>query len=320
MYLRGKNIYRETLVYANYYAPRGRERLYMLGSELSQRYLLPSDFLIGIIGAEGSGKSTLIQGLFPGLHLTNDDDGINMQSAPLYDFDQNNYLTGHTFHIDVRYELAFKQMHDIVFHVNNAVSHGRRVIVEHFDLLYEALGYNAHILFGVGEEVIVARPNIFGPFPKRIKDVVNKTIKFRLMAHSAEDITTYILAKEYNYKRDILHSDIKHGFVINFSKKPDISPHEIEEKVQNIINQNIPIKIIKEDKIKIGNMEIYCTGTRTHVKSTGEIKNFRLLEDLQYDPLSKEYLLVGIVGNNEKAGFDDIMEIYEKNFNIKSKQ
>jgi len=45
-----------------------------------------------------------------------------------------------------------------------------------------------------------------------------------------------------------------------------------------------------------------CTGTRTHVKTSGQIENFRLLKDLKYDPLSKEYLLVGIVGEKEAAG------------------
>ena len=65
------------------------------------------------------------------------------------------------------------------------------MIVEHFDQIYDALGFNAQILFGIGEEIIVARPNVFGPFPAAIKAVVEKTIKYRLMAHSAEDITLH---------------------------------------------------------------------------------------------------------------------------------
>jgi ribosome biogenesis GTPase A len=64
--------YYETLMYAVYYAPRGRMRLYMVASELSQRYLYPTDLVVGIIGAEGSGKSTLIKGLFPGLEACAD--------------------------------------------------------------------------------------------------------------------------------------------------------------------------------------------------------------------------------------------------------
>jgi hypothetical protein len=72
----------ETLIYSAYYAPRGRQRLYMLAGELSNRYIYPNDLLIGIIGAEGSGKSTLIKGLFPGLELTNDDEGVNLRPMP----------------------------------------------------------------------------------------------------------------------------------------------------------------------------------------------------------------------------------------------
>ena len=94
---------KENLIYATYYAPRGSKRLYILGGELSQRYLYPTDLLIGIIGAEGSGKSTLIKGLFPGLELTNDDDGVNLQPAPIFKFAGKDFFSGHTFHLDIRY-------------------------------------------------------------------------------------------------------------------------------------------------------------------------------------------------------------------------
>ena len=209
--------YSETLIYATYYAPRGRQRLYMLGAELSHRYLYPSDLIVGIIGAEGSGKSTLIKGLFPGLELTNDDDGVNIRPAQLYGFSPDDYFAPHTFHIDVRYERAFRQNWQIAEAITAAVSHGRRVVVEHFDLIHEALGYNAQIIFGIGEEVIVARPSVFGPFPAAIKAVVDRTIKYRLMAHSAEDITSYVLERDWSYRIPVHHSDVKHGFVISFA-------------------------------------------------------------------------------------------------------
>jgi hypothetical protein len=309
MFIKNYQQYNETLEYSVYFAPRGRERLYMLGSELSQRYLFPTDLLIGIIGSEGSGKSTLIQGIFPGLHLTNDDDGVNHIITPLYDFNPDNYLSGHTFHIDIRYELAFKQMYQIVESINHAVLHGRRVIVEHFDLIYDAMGYNAQVIFAIGEEVIVARPTVFGPYPHGLKRVVDKTIKYRLMAHSAEDITSYVLEKEYNYKRMVLHSDVKHGFVIKFLEKPDIKISELEEKVNSIIKSNVVIKPAGENRIKIGDVDIYCTGVRTHVKFSGDIKEFKLFNEYKYDPIRKEYLLIGMVGGNETVGFENIMEI-----------
>ena len=296
--------YYETLMYAVYYAPRGRMRLYMVASELGQRYLYPTDLVVGIIGAEGSGKSTLIKGLFSGLELTNDDDGVNLQPAPIYQFSPENYFAPHTFHIDIRYESAFRQQHEIVEAITRAVSHGRRVVIEHFDLIYDRLGYNAQIIFGIGEEIIVARPNVFGPFPAAIKAVVDKTIKYRLMAHSAEDITCMILERDYNYHFPVHHSDVKHGFVVNFTNKPEIDLGELESKVKDILRQNLPIAPAGEDSISVGDVVLPCTGTRTHVKHTGQIKNFRLVKKFVYHPILKEYMLIGIVGPRETAGYD----------------
>lgn len=298
--------YYETLMYAVYYAPRGRLRLYMVASELAQRYLYPTDLVVGIIGAEGSGKSTLIKGLFPGLELTNDDDGVNLQPAPIYNFSPENYFAPHTFHVDVRFESAFKQRFEIVEAITKAVSHGRRVVIEHFDLIYEALGYNAQILFGIGEEIIVSRPNVFGPFPAAIKAVVDKTIKYRLMAHSAEDITGMVLERDYNYRIPIHHSDVKHGFVLNFPTKPEIDLNELEAKVKEIIRLDQPIVSEGEEGILVGESVIPCTGPRTHVQRTGQIKHFRLLKKFGYHPILKEYMLIGIVGPREPAGYDQL--------------
>jgi len=297
----------ETLIYSTYYAPRGRQRLYMLGNELSHRYLYANDLIIGIIGAPGAGKSTLIRGLFPGLELTNDDDGVNVRQALIYDFDQEDFNAPHTFHLDVHYELAFRQRWEIAEAITKAVSHGRRVVIEHFDLIWETLGYNAQIIFGIGEEVIVARPGVFGPFPAAIRNIVNKTIRYRLMAHSAEDITTLILEKDYNYKRKILHSDVKHGFVINFPERPSVSIAELEAKVKEVIYRDIPIAAVGEDRIMVGSDEIFCTGVRTHVKSSGQIENFRLAEEFRYHPIFQEYMLIGRVGGEEPAGYEQIL-------------
>lgn len=301
----------ETLIYSAYYAPRGRQRLYMLARDLSTRYLYPTDLLVGIIGSEGSGKSTLIKGLFPGLELTNDDDGVNLRPTPIYDFDSSDFFAGHTFHIDARYELAFHQKYDICEAISRIIMHGRRVVVEHFDLIQDGIGFNAHIIFGIGEEVIVARPGIFGPWPADIKRVVDKTIKYRLMSHSAEDITSYILEHEYNYTRKMLHSDVKHGFVIKFPYEPTIDIAELEDKVLKVIEQNVPISAAGEDLLAIGDWRMYCTGTRTHVKSSGMIENFHMKKDFIYDALTREYLLVGIVGKRETAGLEDIAYVQE---------
>ncbi|MGB8958673.1 MAG: hypothetical protein WCC00_06630 [Candidatus Aminicenantales bacterium] len=309
MKLNPGTVHRETLLYALYYAPRGSNRLYMVAAELAQKYLTPTDLLIGILGAEGSGKSTLIKGLFPGLELTNDDEGINVRPTPLYDFDPADPFSGHTFHVDVRYELAFHQKYELAEAILKAIGHGRRVVVEHFDLIYEALGHNAQVLIGIGEEIIVARPTVFGPFPQAIKTIVDKTIKYRLMAHSAEDITCMILEEDYKIPFPPLHSDVRQGFVLNFKERPDVDLHELEKKVLAIIAKDIPISPCADNTISIGDHMVPCTGTRTHVRSSGKIENFRLIKEYRYDQISKEYYVIGLIGKRGEDALEDLIDV-----------
>ena len=300
----------ETLIYAVYYAPRGRPRLYKLGREIAERHLFPTDLLVGIIGAEGAGKSTLIRGIFPGLELTNDDEGINLRTAPIFDFSESERFGPHTYHIDVRYEQAFHQLWEIADVVTRAIQHRRRVVVEHFDLLYPHLTFNAQILLGIGEEVVVARPNVFGPDPEAIRDIVYRTVKFRKMAHSAEDITSLILSRDYGIPIPELHSDVKHGFVIGFSEPPGIDLAKLESDVRAVIARDLPIAPADEDHIRIGEAIMPCTGVRTHVSSSGQIESFRLLPQYRFNPITQEHLLVGMVGTAaEEAGFDRILKI-----------
>lgn len=296
----------DTLRYAVYNAPRGRRRLFALGAELGQRYIAPSDRLIGIIGAEGSGKSTLIRGLFPGLELTNDDDGVNNRLTPIFDFAEEDFFSQHTFHIDMRYEMAFHQMWELVEAVNRVIQAGRRVVIEHFDLIYKQLGYNAQIIFAIGEDVRVFRPSIFGPSPLEVKRKVDENLQYRLMAHSAEDIVGDILKTEYNFKPSELHSDVRHGFVIGFPSQPEFAIPELEEKVRRVVEENVAIRPDEGDFIRVGERKIYCTGKRIHVKRSGDIEHFRLLNEFRYDPIAKQYLLVGIVGREEIDGFNEL--------------
>jgi len=93
-------------------------------------------------------------------------------------------------------------MYEIVEAIDKAVTNNRRVIVEHFDLVYKNLGYNAQIIFGIGEEVRVYRPSILGPSPYKIKEVAETNLIYRLMAHTAEDLVGYILRKKYGIKKN----------------------------------------------------------------------------------------------------------------------
>jgi hypothetical protein len=269
------------------------------------RYLYPTDLLIGVIGGDGSGKSTLIQGLFPGLELTNDDEGVNIRPTPIFRFSEEDFFSAHTFHLDIRYETAFHQIFEIVDAIKKVIDANRRVVVEHFDLIFRHLGMNAQVIFGIGEDVRVYRPSIFGPLPERIKQITDESLRFRLMTHSAEDLVQYVLSRDYGVVPDVLHSDVRHGFIIGFPKKPEPDLQELEDKVNALIEADVSIRPDKGDYIRVGEDKVYCTGKRIHVKTSSEIENFRLVKQYVYDPHSRQYLLVGIVGREEIDGFDE---------------
>jgi len=281
--------------YATYFAPRGSQRMQNLGNQISQKYLMPNDRLVGIIGDAGSGKSLLIKGMFPGLELTNDDDGINTRPAPLMrDYAHNRY-SAHTYHIDVRFELAFTQVFELVEAIKGALADKKRVIVEHFDTIYTQLGINGDLLIGIGEEIIVVRPNLFGPEPEDLRSTVYRSLKYRRMAHTAEDLLVHILESDYGLVCDG-HGDVKHGFILSFTKKPRVSLSVLEKKVKALIRQDLTITYLDPTHIKIGNDIVqYCTGPRTHVTHTNQIENFKLLDDYVFDQSKQTYELVGMV-------------------------
>ncbi len=291
-----KSVMLEQLMYASYFAPRGRKRMYILGQQISERYLSPLDRLIGVIGDSGAGKSSIIKGMFPGLELTNDDDGVNVRPLPLLKNIDKGFFTSHTYHVDIRFEMAFTQLHALADAVRQALDHGKRVIVEHFDLLYPVLGTNADVILGVGGEVIVVRPNIFGPLPKEVVDVVVRTLRFRKMAHTAEDIVQRMLLKDYGAILPFGHRDVHNGFVLEYPVELDIDLEELERKVKNIIDEGVSVSYSDEGHIRLGDDMWECTGPRIHVKNTDEIDNFRLVHEYKFDNKTKTYLIIGLVG------------------------
>lgn len=286
----------EHLMQAVYFAPRGKKRLLFLGANLQQRYLSPEDKLIGFLGDAGAGKSLLIRGMFPGLELTNDDDGINIRPLPLLDDAARGNFRCHSYHLDVRFESAFTQPFVIADAIKAAIMKGRRVIVEHFDLIYPFLKVNAEVLIGVGEEVIVTRPTVFGPEPQEIVDIVFESIKYRRMAHSAEDLTSMIL-EDMGMPKPEIHSDIKHGFVLESPVKPDIDLDVVESRVLEIIQKDIPIGFADDEHIRVGEILYPCTGPRIHIRHAGAIQGFRLLKEFRFDPIQNLYTIAGVVGD-----------------------
>ena len=285
-----------THIMSSYYAPRGAHRMYALGQQIAQLYLNPSDKLIGIIGEAGSGKSALIRGMFPGLELTNDDNGVYIRPLPILEQERSfAFFSPHTYHLDIRFENGFTQMNELADAISEALSKGRRVVVEHFDLIYPLLGANANLLIGVGEQVLVTRPNVFGPEPDEIKQAVYSSLPYRLMAHTAEDICGMFISDADNERCG--HADLRHGFAITFQDtQPDLDIAELEKKVKEVIAKDLPVTYVDERHISIGESVQVCDGPRVHVHRTGQVENFRLLDHFIYDRFTHSYLLVGCVG------------------------
>ncbi len=285
-------------VMTSYFAPHGHQRIYMLGKQIAQQYLSPTDRLIGVIGEAGSGKSALIRGMFPGLELTNDDNGVYVRPLPILNQDRGfAFFSPHTYHLDIRFENGFTQMRELADAIIEALNNNKRVVVEHFDLVYPFLGANANLLIGVGETILVARPNLFGPEPDEIKEAVYQSLPYRLMAHTAEDLCELCLPKEVFERCG--HDDARHGFVIYFDDIcPDIDIPKLEAQVKDLIAQDLPVTYHDDNHVCIGDMIHPCTGPRIQVPRTGRIENFHMLHHFVYDRFKRRYMLIGCVGPN----------------------
>ncbi len=296
----------ESHLYSTYFAPRGRKRIFNLGIQIAQLYLSPFDRIIGVIGEAGSGKSALIKGMFPGLELTNDDDGVNVRPLPLLEQDsETGFFTPHTYHMDVRFEMGFTNINVLTDAVLQAIRRGKRVVIEHFDLIYPHLQMNANLLIGVGEEIVITRPTLFGPQPGDIYERVYRSLPYRLMAHTAEDLCELYMTKEQ--LDSCIHSDVHHGFIMAFQDQPpEIDLRDMERHVRELIAQNLPVSYADETHIRIGDQLHYCTGPRTHVRNTSEITDFRLVYHFIRDPFNHSYLLVGCVGENAEANIKSL--------------
>ena len=289
---------RPTHIVSSYYAPRGHNRMYNLGQYLAQMYLSPNDKLIGVIGDAGSGKSALIRGMFPGLELTNDDNGVYVRPLPLLEQDTGfAFFSPHTYHLDIRFETGFTQPHVLAEAIMDALRLGKRVVVEHFDLIYPLLPRNADLMIGVGEQVLVTRPTIFGPEPEEFVKTVHSSLHYRLMAHTAEDLCE--MHMEPVLVDICKHDDIRHGFVLAFKDMPPmLDLIELERRVNEDIAADLPVHYHDENHIAVGDRLHECSGPRTHVSTTGKIKGFRLHHEIVYDNQMHRYLLVGFVGED----------------------
>ena len=194
--------------------------------------------------------------------------------------------------------MAFTQMRDADY-VHSLLERKRRIVIEHFELLYPILGKNADLMIGIGEEIIITRPSIFGPSPESIYNIVHESLKYRKMAHSAEDITIQILVEEFGVTDDdYFSSEIRNGFVLKFTRKPVIDLHQLETLVKEQIDYQLDIAYLDESHIMIGDKKIPCDGPRFHVRNTRDISEFNIHKELIYDPKRNTYCLIGLVDSH----------------------
>ncbi len=306
-----RNLIQEYSVFSQYFAPRGRERLLFLGEQISQRHLSFNDRLIGIVGDAGSGKSSLIKGMFPGLELSNDDDTLNPRKILQVRDLEEDLHDATTYHIDMRFQVAFTQMHEIVDFVRNILQRKRRIIVEHFDLLFPALGVNADIIVGIGEEIIVTRPSIFGPLPQSIYDIVHDSLWYRKVAHTIEDITMLLLGTEFGIDESIYYSsDMRNGFVLRFIKEVELDFARMSQRIHEKLAENLTINYYDEDHIMIGETIVKCDGPRFHIRNTSEVEHFTLIKKFIFDPKTNTHCLVGCLDDEDKINIKNLNTIH----------
>jgi len=282
-----------------------------MGMEIAHRHLNAFDRLIGVVGEAGSGKSILLRGMFPGLLLSNDDNGVNVRPLPILEMDAGGFYAPHTYHFDMRFELAFTQPHVLAEATKQAIQRGKRVVVEHFELLYPFLDMNAELIIGIGENIIVTRPTLFGPEPEDVAQIAHRTIRFRRMAHTAEHLAEWYL-REHGCECTYAHSDVRRGFVLEFTHCPEVDLQAMERWMQDKITQDLPISYVDDHHVQFGEHVLPCTGPRMHVSSSAEVETVRLVKPFYQDPIDGNFLLVGFIGE-ETQNLRDLNKISFEN-------
>ena len=90
---------------------------------------------------------------------------------------------------------------------------------------------------------------------------------------------------------------------------PGILFYLLEQQVNDLIRQDVPVCYRDDRHIGIGDIVSPCSGPRMHVRSTAEIRQLTLNKELLVEPLTDRYLLVGIVGEYGQQRISDLNKI-----------
>ena len=162
-------------------------------------------------------------------------------------------------------------------------------------------------MVGIGEEIIITRPNMFGPLPENIAKIVHKSVVYRKAAHTLEDLCVHFMGE--GYAQDGPRSDVRHGFVLEFEQKPDVNLFQLEKKVKEAVAQDLPVSYYDEHHVQIGPYILECLGPRMHISSTGKIGDFTLVKEYPQDPRNGYYMLIGLLGQHQSDDIKDFNRI-----------
>ncbi len=79
------------------------------------------------------------------------------------------------------------------------------------------------------------------------------------MVHTAEDLTTLVLL-DLNQPMPDWHSDLPHGFVLEYKSELTVDLTQVEQQVKQLIRANLPVTYFDQGHIKIADRLIPCTG------------------------------------------------------------
>ncbi len=156
-----KNCIDENSGLKTYRNPGDKFGLRRLGKKVSEKFVSEEDKLIGLVGNPKVGKSALIEGMLPELGLTNDDEGINIRPLPIMIDFKNDIFKSHTYHLDVLFESAFYPRYMLLRAVNFALTNGKRVVIEHFDIIEDKVEIKPDLKVIINEDICIIRPDKF---------------------------------------------------------------------------------------------------------------------------------------------------------------
>lgn len=175
--------------------------------------------------------------------------------------------------------------------------------MEHFNTLNQALGRNADLLIAIGEEIIVTRRRSLG---HSHRCCVHHSLRFRKMAHTAEEVTATVLYELYGLSmHDYYSADIRNGYVLKFNEKPNLDFDLVEERILEIIRENRQVDYYDDLHIRFGDVIIPLAPVLVYTCALRVRLTIFLHKELVYDErVYQAHCLIGLIGDTPNHNHD----------------